>query len=46
MDAIVLTWRWQNILSIWVMIIALYLLSIVAAQVMIRIEGGKAANDA
>lgn len=45
MDAVLLTWRWQNILSIWVMIIALYLLSIVARQIMLRREGSQAAND-
>lgn len=45
MDAVLLTWRWQNILSIWVMVIALFLLITVAQQVMMRMEGGKAASD-
>ncbi len=44
MDAVLLTWRWQNILSIWIMIIALYLLTILARQIMMRKEGQAAAN--
>lgn len=45
MDAILLTWRWQNILSIWLMVIALYLLVTVGAQIMLRREGQKAADN-
>ena len=45
MDAVLLTWRWQNILSIWIMVIALFLLVTVARQVMLRSEGEKAASD-
>lgn len=33
MDAVLLTWRWQNILSIWIMIIALSLLVTLGAQI-------------
>lgn len=46
MDAIILTWRWQNILSIWIMIVALFLIVTVAQQVMIHKEGKKAADNA
>lgn len=45
MDAVLLTWRWQNILSIWIMVVALYLIITVARQVMIRREGAEAANN-
>lgn len=45
MDAVLLTWRWQNILSIWIMVIALFLLVTVARQVMMRTEGQKAADN-
>lgn len=45
MDAVLLTWRWQNILSIWIMVIALYLLITVMQQVMIRREGMEAAAN-
>lgn len=44
METVVLTWRWQNILSIWIMIVALYLLTILARQIMMRKEGQAAAN--
>jgi hypothetical protein len=44
MDAVLLTWRWQNILSIWIIILMLFLLVTVAQQVMMRVEGSKAAN--
>jgi len=46
MDAVLLTWRWQNILSIWVMIIALVLVSTFASQLVIRSKGKAAANAA
>jgi len=46
MDAVLLTWRWQNILSIWVMIIALVLLSTFASQIMLRSKVKAAANAA
>lgn len=36
MDAVVLTWRWQNILSIWIMIAALILVATIIAQVSLR----------
>ncbi len=45
MNAVLLTWRWQNILSIWVMIIGLVLISTFASQLIIRSKG-KAAADA
>jgi hypothetical protein len=44
MDAVLLTWRWQNILSIWVMVIALFLLVTVGQQIMMRREGQVAAD--
>lgn len=46
MDAVLLTWRWQNILSVWVMVILLFLLVTVVRQTMLRREGGKAASNA
>lgn len=46
MDAVLLTWRWQNILAIWIMAIALFLLITVAQQVMLRSDGLKAVSDA
>jgi hypothetical protein len=45
MDAVVLTWRWQNILSIWLMVIALFLLVTVGSQFLMRAEGKKAATN-
>lgn len=45
MDAVLLTWRWQNILSIWIMVIALFLLITVARQAMMRMDGEKAAEN-
>jgi len=45
MDAVVLTWRWQNILAIWLMVALLYLLMTFGHQLMMRAEGNKAAND-
>lgn len=45
MDAVLLTWRWQNILSIWIMVIALFLLVTVVRQTMMRAEGQKAADN-
>lgn len=44
MDAVLLTWRWQNILSIWVMVIALFFIFTAGSQLMLRYEGMKA-ND-
>ena len=32
MDAVLLTWRWQNVLTIWLMVVALALLVTVGAQ--------------
>lgn len=46
MDAVLLTWRWQNILSIWIMIVGLFLLITVAQQFMMRREGAEAAANA
>lgn len=45
MDAVLLTWRWQNILSIWLMIALLYLMLTFGHQIALRYEGGKAASD-
>ena len=45
MDAVLLTWRWQNILSIWLMVILLYLLVTFGQQMALRYEGGKAADN-
>lgn len=36
MDAVLLTWRWQNIFSIWIMVILLYLLITVGSQVAMK----------
>lgn len=44
MDAVLLTWRWQNILSIWLMVILLYFLVTMGAQLVMRGEGNKAAS--
>ncbi len=46
MDAVLLTWRWQNILTIWIMVIGLYLAVTVGHQLILRREGAKAASDA
>jgi hypothetical protein len=46
MDAVLLTWRWQNILSIWIIVIALFLLITVGSQLMMRMEANKAADNA
>lgn len=46
MNAVLLTWRWQNILTIWVMIIGLYLAVTVGRQIMLKREGNQAASDA
>lgn len=45
MDAVLLTWRWQNILSIWLMVVLLYLLVTCGQQIALRYDGAKAAND-
>lgn len=37
MDAVLITWRWQNILSIWIMIILLAFLITMGAQVVRRV---------
>ena len=42
MDAVLLTWRWQNVLTIWLMVIALALLVTVGAQVYRAIGNGDA----
>lgn len=44
MDAVVLTWRWQNLLTIWLMIIALWFASTFASQMKMRLEGSSAAS--
>lgn len=44
MDAIVLTWRWHNVLIIWAMVLLLYLAITIARQIAMRVEGAKAAN--
>lgn len=46
MDAVLLTWRWQNILAIWFIVIALYFAITIGSQVVMRFEGEKAAKDA
>lgn len=45
MDAVVLTWRWQNLLTVWIMIVILVLLVSLGSQIMMR-KAGKAASDA
>lgn len=45
MNAVVLTWRWQNILAIWLMVALLYLLVTFGHQMMLRYDGSKAANE-
>lgn len=45
MDAVLLTWRWQNFFAVGLMIVAWYLLITIGSQVAIRLEGGKAASD-
>ena len=46
MDAVLLTWRWQNILAIWIMVVALFLLVTVGQQILLRSDGLKAVSDA
>jgi len=46
MDAVLLTWRWQNILAIWIMAVLLFLIITVGQQVMLRSDGMKAVADA
>jgi hypothetical protein len=46
MDAVLLTWRWQNIFSIWIMVVGLFLLITVVQQALMRREGLQAAKDA
>jgi len=41
MDAVLITWRWQNILSIWIMVILLALLITMAAQIGRRMGSGQ-----
>lgn len=43
MDAILLTWRWQNILSIWIMVIALGLVVTFGSQAIRRANGSTGA---
>lgn len=45
MDAVLLTWRWQNILSIWLMVVLLYLLVTVGHQVVIKKGAGGGVSD-
>jgi hypothetical protein len=45
MDAVILTWRWQNLLTIWIMAIILVLIVSLGSQVVMR-KAGKAASDA
>jgi hypothetical protein len=40
MDAVLLTWRWQNVLSIWIIAITLALLIVVGGQIARRVNGG------
>lgn len=40
MDGILLTLRWQNILSVWIMVIALALTVVLLTQVSRRVFGG------
>lgn len=46
MDAVLLTWRWQNILSIWVIVLALVFIGAIVSQIMLRTKGKAAANAA
>ena len=41
MDAVLITWRWQNILSIWIIVIALALLITMGAQIVRRVGGSQ-----
>lgn len=45
MDAVVLTWRWQNLLTIWLMIIALWFAITFGSQIMMRIRGDTTAKE-
>lgn len=45
MDAVLLTWRWQNILSIWIMVVLLFLVVTLFQQFALRYEGAKAAAN-
>lgn len=45
MDAVLLTWRWQNIFSIWIMVILLFLVVTLIRQAMMNREAVKAASD-
>jgi hypothetical protein len=40
MDAVLLTYRWQNIFAIWIMVGILYLLCTVGNQVALRYKDG------
>lgn len=44
MDAVVLTWRWQNIIAIWLMVVLLYFFITMGSQLLMRHEGNKAAS--
>jgi hypothetical protein len=44
MDAVLLTYRWQNIFAIWVMVGFLYLLVTVGHQVALKYQDGAKAN--
>lgn len=45
MDAVVLTWRWQNLLTIWAMIVLLYFAVTFGTQIVMRMDGNNAANE-
>lgn len=45
MDAVLLTWRWQNVLTIGLMVVGLALLTTVIAQVYRMATGGQDANN-
>ena len=40
MDAVLITWRWQNILSIWIIVAALAMLVTLGTQVARRANKG------
>lgn len=42
MDAVVLTWRWQNLLTIWLMVIALYFAITFVNQIAMRFMSDQA----
>lgn len=44
MDAVLLTWRWQNILSIGLIILGWALLATIIGQVVLKANGGNNAQ--